>query len=190
MTETQHKGTESVALVHDKENLNQELNSKPGCINRCPMLRLQEVKAWLYSVRNNIKENATVPESPQATQQGLGVPSAVVGLAGALLGERLQGDLEGLHLLLLTRHPGQNLLENQRAQQPGFPGEQLVSVRLISSFKTFVCAHCQEHKLQALIYNERDDEWNPTLLAQKSMSPGPSPFGLVKGEGRDLISIL
>lgn len=106
-------------------------------------------------MQNNIKEDAAVPESPQATQQGLGMPSAMVGLAGALLGERLQGDLEGRRLLLLTRHPGQNLLGNQRAQQLGFPEEQLVLVRPISSFKTFV-AHCHEHKLQVLIYKERD----------------------------------
>lgn len=101
-------------------------------------------------MQNNIKEDAAVPERPQATQQRLGVPSAMVGLAGALLGERLQRDLEGLHFLLLTRHLGQNLLGNQRAEQLVFPEEQLVSVRLISSFKT----HCHEHKLQVLTYKK------------------------------------
>lgn len=67
--------------------------------------------------QDNVKEDATVPQSQQPPEQGLGVLRAAVCVADAVWVRGLRGQLAQLAELLLLRHPDHGTKPQQLSRQ-------------------------------------------------------------------------
>lgn len=81
--------------------------SIPEIVTGCSQKDAMSLNRFLFHYQNYIEEDAAVSERYQATEQGLRVLCAAVGVAGALLQGGLEVSFVWLSQLLILRHPRQ-----------------------------------------------------------------------------------